>query len=118
MEDRGQSSAATEPEGRPRRRRGVGPFSLRQVAGALGIVVVAAILLTQTRTGLVGLPITAAVFTWRASRHSFRTFAISAIGVAALLVYTRVPEFSLGTLQSEWGRRVTLTGAASAAPVS
>ena len=46
MEDRGQSSAATEPQERLRRRRGVGPFSLRQVAGALGIVVVAAILLT------------------------------------------------------------------------
>jgi thiol-disulfide isomerase/thioredoxin len=30
----------------PRRRRGVGPFSLRQVAGALGVVVVAAVLLT------------------------------------------------------------------------
>ena len=30
----------------PRRRRGVGPFSLRQVAGAFGIVIVAAILLT------------------------------------------------------------------------
>jgi thiol-disulfide isomerase/thioredoxin len=30
----------------PRRRRGVGPFSLRQVAGALGVVVVAAIVLT------------------------------------------------------------------------
>ena len=31
---------------RPPRRRGVGPFSLRQVAGALGVVVVAAIVLT------------------------------------------------------------------------
>jgi thiol-disulfide isomerase/thioredoxin len=31
---------------RPRRRRGVGPFSLRQVAGALGLVVVAAVVLT------------------------------------------------------------------------
>jgi len=30
----------------PRRRRGVGPFSLRQVAGALGVVVIAAIVLT------------------------------------------------------------------------
>ncbi|HEX4898295.1 MAG TPA: TlpA disulfide reductase family protein [Candidatus Limnocylindrales bacterium] len=30
----------------PRRRRGVGPFSLRQVAGALGVVVVAAVVLT------------------------------------------------------------------------
>lgn len=78
-------------------------------------VVVVAILLTQTRTGLVGLPITAAVFTWRASRKSFRTFAISAIGVAALLAFTRVPEFSLSTLQTEWGRRVTLTGAALSA---
>lgn len=37
---------ASEPETRPSRRRGVGPFSLRQVAGALGIVIVAAILLT------------------------------------------------------------------------
>ena len=31
---------------RPRGRRGIGPFSLRQVAGALGIVVVAAVILT------------------------------------------------------------------------
>lgn len=30
----------------PRRRRGVGPFSLRQVAGALGVVMVAAVMLT------------------------------------------------------------------------
>jgi len=30
----------------PRRRQGVGPFSLRQVAGALGVVVVAAVVLT------------------------------------------------------------------------
>ena len=46
MEDRGQAPGPTEPEVRARRRRGVGPFSIRQVAGALGIVVVAAILLT------------------------------------------------------------------------
>ncbi len=46
MEDRAKASAASEPETRPPRRRGVGPFSLRQVAGALGIVIVAAILLT------------------------------------------------------------------------
>ena len=46
MEDRANASAAAEPEARPPRRRGVGPFSLRQVAGALGIVIVAAILLT------------------------------------------------------------------------
>jgi thiol-disulfide isomerase/thioredoxin len=32
--------------GSSRRRRGVGPFSLRQVAGALGVVVVAAVVLT------------------------------------------------------------------------
>ncbi|TAJ99338.1 MAG: TlpA family protein disulfide reductase [Chloroflexota bacterium] len=34
------------PAPAPRRRRGVGPFSLRQVAGALGVVVVAAVVLT------------------------------------------------------------------------
>ena len=38
--------SASEAEPRPRRRRGVGPFSLRQVAGALGIVVVAAVILS------------------------------------------------------------------------
>ncbi len=39
----------TDPEdvlARPTRRRGVGPFSLRQVAGALGVIVVAAVILT------------------------------------------------------------------------
>ena len=35
-----------DPPAGPRRRRGVGPFSLRQVAGAFGIVVVTAIVLT------------------------------------------------------------------------
>jgi peroxiredoxin len=30
----------------PRRRRGVGPFSLRQIAGAFGIIIVAAVVLT------------------------------------------------------------------------
>ena len=34
------------PAAAVRRRRGVGPFSLRQVAGALGVVVVAAVVLT------------------------------------------------------------------------
>jgi lipopolysaccharide/colanic/teichoic acid biosynthesis glycosyltransferase len=75
-------------------------------------VVVAAVLLTQTRTGLFGLPVTAAVFTWRASRRSFWAFALSAVGIAVLLFATHVPEFSLTKIQSEWGRRVTLTGAA------
>ena len=46
MEDRANATAAAETETRPLRRRGVGPFSLRQVTGALGIVIVAAILLT------------------------------------------------------------------------
>ncbi|MEO8468840.1 MAG: TlpA disulfide reductase family protein [Chloroflexota bacterium] len=46
MDDRAKASVASEPETKPPRRRGVGPFSLRQVAGALGIVIVAAILLT------------------------------------------------------------------------
>jgi thiol-disulfide isomerase/thioredoxin len=35
-----------EMPARPRRRRSVGPFSFRQVAGALGVVIVAAIVLT------------------------------------------------------------------------
>jgi len=37
---------SADPPIAPRRRRGVGPFSLRQVAGALGVVVVTAIVLT------------------------------------------------------------------------
>ena len=37
---------AIEVPAPPRRRRGVGPFSLRQIAGAFGVIIVAAVLLT------------------------------------------------------------------------
>lgn len=75
-------------------------------------VVVVATLLTQTRTGLVGLGVTAALFSWRASRRSFRIFGASALAVGALLVVARAPGISWSTLNAEWTRRVTLTGAA------
>ena len=41
-----EGTPPTPPAAAVRRRRGVGPFSLRQVAGALGVVVVAAVVLT------------------------------------------------------------------------
>jgi thiol-disulfide isomerase/thioredoxin len=40
------AATPVSPEPARRRRRGVGPFSLRQVAGALGVVIVAAVVLT------------------------------------------------------------------------
>ena len=66
-------------------------------------VVVVAILLTQTRTGVFGLGVTTAVFTWRASRRSFRAFALSALAVVIFLTVSQVPEFSWRTIQAEWG---------------
>ncbi len=46
MEGSSPSLESSAGQVRPARRRGVGPFSLRQIAGALGIVVVTAILIT------------------------------------------------------------------------
>jgi len=54
-------TAAGVPEpSAPRRRRGIGPFSLRQVAGALGVIVLSAVVLTIATaplgSGAPGLP--------------------------------------------------------------
>ncbi len=75
-------------------------------------LVVIAVLLTQTRMGLIALWLTGAVFTWRVSRRIFRLFLGTAIGAMAVLVLLGAFRFSPADLNAEWTRRVTLTGEA------
>ena len=75
-------------------------------------LLVVAVLLTQTRMGLVALWVTGAIFTWRVSRRVFRLFVGVALGAMAILVMAGALRFSPAALNAEWTRRVTLTGGA------
>ncbi|TMA70750.1 MAG: sugar transferase, partial [Deltaproteobacteria bacterium] len=74
-------------------------------------LVIVAIVLTQSRTGLLALWITGSVFTWRASRRTFRVFAGGCVLVVGLLMLTGSLRLSPGAIRAEWARRVSLTGA-------
>ena len=74
-------------------------------------LVIVAVVLTQSRTGLFALWITGSVFTWRASRRTFRVFAGGCLVLVSLLVVTGSLRLSPGAIGAEWARRVSLTGA-------
>jgi len=81
-------------------------------------LVVVAVLLTQTRTGLIALWITGAAFTYRVSRRVFRLFVGTALAVMAVLVFSGALRFSPADLTAEWTRRVTLSGEAISTEVA
>ncbi len=72
-------------------------------------LVVVAVLLTQTRTGLLALWLTGAVFSWRISGRAFRLFVGAALGFLAILVFTGALRLSPTDLQAEWTRRTAVT---------
>jgi len=74
-------------------------------------LVIVAILLTQSRIGLLALWVTGSVFTWRVSRRMCWLFAGGTLAVLALVVATGGHRFTPGAIEAEWGRRVSLTGA-------
>jgi lipopolysaccharide/colanic/teichoic acid biosynthesis glycosyltransferase len=72
-------------------------------------LVMVAVLLTQTRTGLLALWLTAAVFSWRISGRAFRLVMASALAFLAMLVMTGTLRLSPAELSAEWARRVAVT---------
>jgi lipopolysaccharide/colanic/teichoic acid biosynthesis glycosyltransferase len=81
-------------------------------------LVVVAVLLTQTRVGMLALGITGAVFSWRVSRRTFRLFMGAALAFVAAMVFVGGLRLSPADLNAEWTRRVTLTGAAITSEVA
>jgi lipopolysaccharide/colanic/teichoic acid biosynthesis glycosyltransferase len=74
-------------------------------------LVLVAVILTQTRTSLLALWVTAALFTWRVSRRSFRLVLGAALGFLAVLVVTGAFRLSPTDVGSELQRRVAVTAA-------
>jgi lipopolysaccharide/colanic/teichoic acid biosynthesis glycosyltransferase len=74
-------------------------------------LVIVAVLLTQSRVGLLALWITGSIFTWRVSRKTCWVFAGGTLAVLALMVLTGSQRLSPSSIATEWGRRVSLTGA-------
>jgi lipopolysaccharide/colanic/teichoic acid biosynthesis glycosyltransferase len=74
-------------------------------------LVIVAVLLTQSRVGLLALWITGSIFTWRVSRQTCWVFAGGTLAVLALMVLTGSQRLSPSSIATEWGRRVSLTGA-------
>jgi lipopolysaccharide/colanic/teichoic acid biosynthesis glycosyltransferase len=74
-------------------------------------LVVVGILLTQTRTGLIALWVTATVFCWRASRRMFTAFAAASAGFIAVMVLIGGLGLSPAQLGEQWTRRADLTSA-------
>lgn len=74
-------------------------------------LVLVAVILTQTRTSLLALWVTAALFTWRVSRRAFRLVLGAAIGFLAVLVVTGAFRLSPTDVGSELQRRVAVTAA-------
>ncbi|HLK10077.1 MAG TPA: sugar transferase [Candidatus Binatia bacterium] len=72
-------------------------------------LVIVAVLLTQTRTGLLALWLTGTVFSWRVSGRAFRLVVGSALGFVAILVMTGALRLSPADLSAEWTRRVAVT---------
>lgn len=74
-----------------------------------GTLVMVAVLLTQTRTALLATWITAAIFTWRLSRRTFRLVVGAAVGLLAVMVLAGSLRFSPAALGAEWTRRAEVT---------
>jgi lipopolysaccharide/colanic/teichoic acid biosynthesis glycosyltransferase len=74
-------------------------------------LVLVAVILTQTRTSLLALWVTAALFTWRVSRRSFRLVLGAALGFLAVLVVTGAFRLSPTDVGWELQRRVAVTAA-------
>ena len=72
-------------------------------------LVLVAIVLTQTRTSLVALWITGAVFAWRISARAFRLVAGAALGFVAVMVMTGALQLSPSDIASELSRRADVT---------
>jgi lipopolysaccharide/colanic/teichoic acid biosynthesis glycosyltransferase len=74
-------------------------------------LVLVAVVLTQTRTSLLALWLTGAVFTWRVSRRSFRLVLGGALGILGVMVMTGTLRFSPMDITSEFSRRLAVTAA-------
>lgn len=74
-------------------------------------LVLVAVVLTQTRTSLLALWLTGAVFTWRVSRRSFRLVLGGALGILGVMVMTGTLRLSPMDITSEVSRRLTVTAA-------
>ena len=81
-------------------------------------LLVVGVLLTQTRTGLLALWITSAVFTWRASRRMFRIVVGGALGMLALMVFVGALRLGPADVGAELARRASLTRGAMTQVVS
>lgn len=74
-------------------------------------LVLVAVILTQTRTSLLALWVTAALFTWRVSHRAFRLVLGAAIAFLAVLVVTGAFRLSPTDVGAELQRRVAVTAA-------
>ena len=74
-------------------------------------LVLVAVVLTQTRTSLLALWLTGAVFTWRVSRRSFRLVLGGALGILGVMVMTGTLRLSPMDITTEVSRRLTVTAA-------
>jgi lipopolysaccharide/colanic/teichoic acid biosynthesis glycosyltransferase len=75
-------------------------------------LVVVCVLLTQTRTGLCALWVTASVFCWRLSRRMFGVFSAAALAFLAMMVVVGGLGLAPAQLAGQWTRRAALTAAA------
>lgn len=74
-------------------------------------LVLVAVILTQTRTSLLALWITGAVFAWRVSQRAFRLVLGAALAFLALMVMTGGLRLSPGDIRAEVERRLEVTSA-------
>jgi lipopolysaccharide/colanic/teichoic acid biosynthesis glycosyltransferase len=81
-------------------------------------LVLVAIVLTQTRTSLVALWLTGAVFAWRISPRVFRLVAGAALACLAVMVMTGALNLAPSEIASELSRRADVTAATMAEEAS
>jgi lipopolysaccharide/colanic/teichoic acid biosynthesis glycosyltransferase len=74
-------------------------------------LVLVAVVLTQTRTSLVALWLTGAVFTWRVSRRSFRLVVGGALGILGVMIMAGALRLSPMDITTEFSRRLAVTAA-------
>jgi lipopolysaccharide/colanic/teichoic acid biosynthesis glycosyltransferase len=75
-------------------------------------LVVVCVMLTQTRTGLLALWITASIFCWRVSRRMFRVFGAASLAFVALMIGIGGLGLSRAQLGEQWARRASVSVAA------
>ena len=75
-------------------------------------LVIVGVLLTQTRTGLLALCLTGAVFAWRVSRQMFRLFAGVTLAFMVMMVLVGGLRLSANAVTGEFERRLSLSTSA------